>query len=337
MPYVVCVNKASPCCTLPFGATTGQPFCARTLEVFGCTPDLTQGEKGCCCQGNTQPVGCCCAWTVPAGVTSITVELWGGGGGGGSGQAAECCGQNPGGGGGTWVQRRFTVVPGDVMTLCAGSGGCSGGGVSDQVSYCCCGQPGNCTFVMRNGNICADSWGGRYGSSSCYWNCGCTARACGSCFGASDDPTGNGGNGQGCTGYTRDMISSATHGVVPGCGGYCDFQASLGGSSTWGGDGTWKMYRCDCWAYIRFNSSCTNSAGVAGVGGDPGPSGQSFNSPGTAQYTCTTSGFASCERHNPTPPGNFPGGGGSSGHSSSCCYKKSSGGIGAPGYIRVWF
>lgn len=336
MPYVVCVNKASPCCVLPFSAPSS-PFCARTLEVYGCSPDLTQGEKGCCCQGNTQPAGCCCAWTVPAGVTRITVELWGGGGGGGSGAAANCCSGMPGGGGGTWVQRTFAVAPGDIMTLCAGQGGCSGGGVSDQQSYCCCGAQGCCSFVMRNGNVCADSWGGRQGVSQCYYHCGCTHRACGACFGAGDDPTGDHGNNQGCTGYTRDMISSATPSVSPGCGGNCTAQSSLSGGSPFGADGSWKMYRCDCWAYIRFNTSCTNSAGVAGIGGDPGPSGQAYNIPGTAWYSCSTSGFASCERHNPTPPGNFPGGGGAAGHSSGCCFKKTSGGQGAPGYIRVWF
>lgn len=336
MPYVVCVNKASPCCTLPFTAPS-QPFCARTLEVYGCSPDLTAGEKGCCCQGVTQPVGCCCAWTVPAGVTQITVELWGGGGGGGSGAAANCCGQVPGGGAATWVQRRLTVAPGDVMTLCAGSGGCSGGGTSDQESYCCCGQRGDCSFVMRNGNMCVDSHGGRQGISQCYYFCGCVWRGCGSCFAVSDDPTGDHGNNQGCTGYSADLRAAPTQSMVPGCGGNCNAQASLGGSAPWGGDGTWKMYRCDCHGYIRFNTACTNSLGVAGVGGDPGPASQAYNLPTTAWYTCSTTSFPNCQRHNPTPPGNFPGGGGSSGHSTACCYRKTTGGIGAPGYIRVWF
>ena len=335
MAYVVCVNKGSPCCVLPFSAPSSPP-CARTLEIYGCSPDLTQGEKGCCCQGNTQPTGCCCAWTVPTGVTSITVELWGGGGGGGSGANANCCGGSPGGGAGGFTQRKFAVVPGDVITLCAGQGGCSGGGVSDQTSYCCCGSQGCCSFVMRNGNICIDSWGGKYGQSSCYYHCGCVQRACGSCY-SQDDPTGDNGNNQGCTGYSPDMRAAPTQAMTPGCGGNCSAQSSLSGSAPFGGDGQWKMYRCDCWAYIRFNTSCTNTFGVAGVGGDPGPAGQSFNLPGTAWYACSTSSYSQCERHNPTPPGNFPGGGGASGHNPQCCYKKTTGGMGAPGYIRVWF
>lgn len=336
MAYIVCVNKASPCCTLPFNAPAQSP-CARSLEIYGCSPDLTQGEKGCCCQGNTTTAGCCCAFTIPTGVSSITVELWGAGGGGGSGSASNCCGNNPGGGGGTYTKRTFTVTPGDVMTLCAGAGGCNGGGTSDQNSYCCCGQQGACSFVMRNGNICADSWGGRQGQSTCYWYCGCTARGCGTCFGVNDDGAGDCGSNQGCTGYSADMRIAPTHAVAPGCGGNCNTQASLGGSAPWGGDGRWHTYRCDCWAYLRFNTSCTNTSGIAGPGGDSGPTGTAYNIPGTAQYQCSTSGFSSCERHNPSPLGNFPGGGGSSGHSSGCCYKKTSGGIGAPGYIRVWY
>ena len=337
MPYVVCVNKASPCCTLPFTGGGASPFCARSLEVYGCSPDLTAGEKGCCCQGTTTPVGCCCAFTVPAGVTTITVELWGGGGGGGSGNNAECCGQNPGAGAGSWVQRTFTVAPADVLTLCAGAGGCQGGGVVDQVSYCCCGQQGSCSFVMRNGNMCVDSHGGRYGQSSCYYMCGCSNRSCGSCFGVNDDPTGDCGGNQGCTSYTYNLRAAPTQSAVPGCGGNCSNQASLGGSAAWGGDGTWNMFQCNCWGFIRWNESCTNSLGVSGIGGDPGPTSTAYNLPGTGSYVCSTSSYVYCSRSQPTAPGNFPGGGGSSGVSTTCCYQKTSGGIGAPGYIRVWY
>lgn len=337
MPFVVCVNKASPCCTLPFSFGGAQAPCARTLEVYGCSPDLTAGEKGCCCQGNISPAGCVCNFIVPAGVKQVTVELWGAGGGGGSGNNANCCGQNPGAGAGTHTQRSFTVEPGDTLTLCAGGGGCHGGGTSDTQSWCCCGGVGQCSLVLRNGSICADSWGGREGSSTCYWHCGCQARACGSCWGVSDTPTGDCGCNMGCTGYSHDMRIAATNAVAPGCGGYCANQGSLGGSGAWGGDGTWKVYRCDCLAYIRFNSSCTNSLGINGIGGDPGPTSQAYNLPGTGWYVCSTSSFVYCERHNPTPPGNFPGGGGSSGHSTACVNKKTTGGIGSPGYIRMWY
>lgn len=54
-------------------------------------------------------------WTVPAGVTSVVVEMWGGGGGGASGG---------GGGGGTYViTGPQTVTPGNAVNIVVGAGG----------------------------------------------------------------------------------------------------------------------------------------------------------------------------------------------------------------------
>ena len=53
-------------------------------------------------------------FTVPAGVTKITVELWGGGGGGNF-----YCG----GGGGGYVKAQLAVNPGDICTIQVGNGG----------------------------------------------------------------------------------------------------------------------------------------------------------------------------------------------------------------------
>lgn len=343
MPYVVCINKASPCCLFPV-VVPAAPLCLRSLEVYGCTPDLTAGEKNAnCCQGTTSSTGCCCLWTVPAGVTQISVELWAGGGGGGSGSADNCCGSNPGGGGSGWVKRTFPVSPGNQVTICAGAGGCGGGGAIDQGSWCCCGQQGSCSYVLLNGNFCADTHGGRQGVSICHWHCGCIATACGSCFGPSNDPTGDWGCNQGCTGYMNNpsglsdfsMRAGPTSSVVPGCTGNCDSQKSYSGGAPFGGDGRWWQYSCNCWSYLRWNPSCTNNLGIAGPGGGSCSASTGFNI--GDQYTCSTSGFEGCIRHNAAPPGNFPGGGGAGGHSSSCCNRKISGGIGAAGYVRVLF
>ena len=429
MAYVVCVNKASPCCAQPVTVPSAA-LCIRSLEVYGCSPDLTAGEKGCCCQGTTTPTGCLCSWTVPAGVLSVTVELWGGGSGGPAVINGDCCGSNPGGGAGTWVRQTFPVAPGDVLDICAGAGGCQGGSGTGNSNWCCAGGRGACSLVSRNGTICADSHGGRTGTAQCYWYCGCQARGCGSPF-ASEDPTGDNGCNYGCTGYrgasnfptTYHVSASPTGAVTPGCGGYCSNQQSLGGSAPWGGDGTWHGYSCNCWSYYRFNTSCTNTNSVAGIGGDnPGqliltvtnttvstnvltisttdtakipvgtqvyflgtvfggieastayyvasvPTNSTFtvsltrgggaitlstatgsmsmysrnetvsayNTPGTAQYTCGTSSHSQCERHNTTKPGNFPGGGGSSANMTQCYYRSTTGGIGAAGYVRVYF
>lgn len=61
------------------------------------------------------------AFTVPCGITSLTVECWGGGGGGG------CAAGNPsgggGGGGGAYAYRVLTVTPGQSISYTVGAGG----------------------------------------------------------------------------------------------------------------------------------------------------------------------------------------------------------------------
>lgn len=59
-------------------------------------------------------------YTVPAGVTSITVEAWGAGGGGGGGNTANAA---SGGGGGAHTRYNFTVIPGNTYTINVGAGG----------------------------------------------------------------------------------------------------------------------------------------------------------------------------------------------------------------------
>ncbi len=62
-------------------------------------------------------------WTVPAGVTSVKVEVWGGGGGGGGAYI----GAGGGGGGGSYKTATFTVtLPGDNYTITIGAGGAGG-------------------------------------------------------------------------------------------------------------------------------------------------------------------------------------------------------------------
>ena len=58
-------------------------------------------------------------FTVPAGVTQVTVEAWGGGGKGGSRTSA---GSSGGGGGGAYAKKTITVVSGTTYDLQVGSG-----------------------------------------------------------------------------------------------------------------------------------------------------------------------------------------------------------------------
>ncbi|PWB22195.1 T9SS sorting signal type C domain-containing protein [Flavobacterium sp. HTF] len=63
-------------------------------------------------------------WTVPAGITSITVECWGAGGGGGGARTYAAAG---GGTGGAYTRKTFTgLVPGTTYQYTVGQGGAGG-------------------------------------------------------------------------------------------------------------------------------------------------------------------------------------------------------------------
>jgi hypothetical protein len=68
------------------------------------------------------PTGTTQTFTVPAGVTSITVEVWGGGGRGGSRSSN---GYGGGGGGGAYSRSVLAVTPGQVITYFVGFGSLS--------------------------------------------------------------------------------------------------------------------------------------------------------------------------------------------------------------------
>lgn len=64
-------------------------------------------------------------WTVPSGVTSVTVQCWGAGGGS-AGSAAAPSGGAEGGGGGAYASSILTVTPGASIPYSVGSGGAGG-------------------------------------------------------------------------------------------------------------------------------------------------------------------------------------------------------------------
>jgi hypothetical protein len=63
-------------------------------------------------------------WTVPAGVTSVTVECIGGGGSGGGGRNVNLAGGS-GGGGGQYAKSVISVTPGNTYDVVVGTGGAS--------------------------------------------------------------------------------------------------------------------------------------------------------------------------------------------------------------------
>lgn len=80
------------------------------------------------------------SWTVPAGVNSIRIQIWGGGGGGSGGnpQTGWLSGGNGGGGGAYIDVSNVTVVAGQTYSLSVGNGG--SGGSRNGTSN---GNPGN--------------------------------------------------------------------------------------------------------------------------------------------------------------------------------------------------
>jgi hypothetical protein len=105
--------------------------------------------------------GFCCLWTVPAGTTFITFEMWGGGGGGAGGC---CCMSGPPGSSGSYSVKTVCggALAGCQYTICAGG--------TSLVSTTGSGCFGCTSYVNGQGlsNFCAE--GGQQGCSNCSWH-----------------------------------------------------------------------------------------------------------------------------------------------------------------------
>lgn len=169
-------------------------------------------------------------WTVPAGVTTITVQAWGGGGGGGGGGGDWTSGGGGGGGGG-YAQKDFSVTSGQTYQIMVGKWGDGGssysgiGGTGTTLGL----SGGNSQFgsslLIANGGeggqsnfgVCTGSSGGRGGTSST--------------TGAIVVAGGNGGYGSGCTGQG----TGGTGGIAPSENGGNGAGANGGGNAGGGG------------------------------------------------------------------------------------------------------
>ena len=117
--------------------------------------------------------GCCCLWTVPAGVTWFSVEMWGGGGGG----AGSCCCQfgTPGGAGSYSRKIINTTAPGQTYRFCAaGSTYCS-----QDCGNGCDAYPTYVYGTTEAVNIACAS-GGHRGCNFCWGAIGTTYMGCSS-------------------------------------------------------------------------------------------------------------------------------------------------------------
>ena len=126
-----------------------------TTTVSGCTPagNSTHVRVSNPIVQNFTSTGSSQSFTVPTGVTSISVKAWGAGGGGG-GQAGSS------GGGGAYASSTLTVTPGEVLSIIVGGGGSGGSGCNTNTGGGAGGSGGN-------GNFGAGGNGGNAGNSGC--------------------------------------------------------------------------------------------------------------------------------------------------------------------------
>jgi len=149
---------------------TGFGDCNRTTGD-GCETDLSSNASHCgacgnaCSPGRTCTSGICStlpvtvtfsasgtgatgtlqSWTVPAGVTRVTVEAWGAQGGSGA-----IYGTSVGAGGrGAYVRGTLTVTPGSVLDILVGQAGGSSGGPHGNEN----GGGGGSFVVERTGDL----------------------------------------------------------------------------------------------------------------------------------------------------------------------------------------
>lgn len=199
-------------------------------------------------------------WTVPAGVTSVTVEAWGAGGAGGSAYSGTASITNNlragGGAGGSFASATTSVTPGQVINYTIGSGGV---GAAAGFTHQTLGQSGgsssasvdNSTFVLALGGIGGQNVSMLDGSShgtggvaprlgntgivAFYGGNGGTAVAGGSGGGGGSAGTeGDGGDGAKLTGGLPGLGAG---GAAGGAGTNTTGQAPTAGSNPGGGGG----------------------------------------------------------------------------------------------------
>ncbi len=166
-------------------------------------------------------------FTVPAGITSITVECWGAGGAGG-GSTSENSGGSGGGGGG-YTLGTLTVTPGQVINFTVGTGGTGVTGGN--------GNSGTATTFLTltaNGGTGGESNKGAVGTGGTAT--GGTTNINGNNGQTGTSIGGNGGNGaNGGTGGLGVTNNNGENGNPPGGGGGGGERS--GGTSMAGGNG----------------------------------------------------------------------------------------------------
>lgn len=177
-------------------------------------------------------------WTVPSGVTSVTVVVSGAGGGGGQGGDGTTSQGASGGGGGGSLQKVFSVSPGDTFTYLVGDGGA---GNTDVGVGCARGTDGGFSYVIHSGTTYqANGGGGGYSCGSALTPSGGTTTgngdtntdgSAGSAKAGNSGGAGGNGAGGGAGGAGGTTSTNGANGSAPGGGG------GGGGRDWFGGNG----------------------------------------------------------------------------------------------------
>ena len=175
------------------------------------------------------------SWTVPAGITSLTLQAWGAGAGGGASNGGKVGGS---GGGGGYAGDTVTVTPGTNLTVYVGGGG-AGGTSSDS------GGGGGGYSAVANGSIylvqAGGGGGGGGGGTSGNGNAGGAGGGSSGVNGSGSSCGGSGHGGSQTTGGSGKNSGSANQGGIGGSGsgvaGGTNGGGGGGGTSTGGGGG----------------------------------------------------------------------------------------------------
>lgn len=163
------------------------------------------------------------SWTVPAGVTSVSIVVIASGASGGAGGGGAARGSG-GGGGGVSYRNGLSVTPGEVLTISVGRGGPGAMVPSDPPNQTANGSSGLYARVERGSTTLVTANGGSFGYGSSYNSVGAGGTG-GSTL------SGNYGGGTGGNGGT----GGSSNGGGGDAGLYTGGTASLG--SAVGGDG----------------------------------------------------------------------------------------------------
>ncbi|MCH6232820.1 MBG domain-containing protein [Cognataquiflexum rubidum] len=207
------------------GSATGQNTLTASTSGFSTLTFTALGSEN--LQISVFPTN---TWTVPPGVTEITVEAWGaGGGGGGVSEGSNRVGA--GGGGGAYAKSVLKVSPNQVLNISIGTGGTAGSSSAN-------GGNGGDSRVSFNTSDLVRAKGGIGGQSRTSGNSAPKGGSAGSIdesIGDTRTAGGNGLNGSGSGGST----GAGGNGANGGAGGAARTTAGTGnsGSAPGGGGG----------------------------------------------------------------------------------------------------